>query len=69
MNIISIYRIDKMCIEAIYYEQNSLIKIFNKDFEYAIYYFPLFVVIWFGKTPIYEFIDSNFSEIYIINNY
>ena len=38
---------------------------YNKDFEYAIFYFPFFVTIWFGTTPTDELIDINFPESFI----
>jgi thiamine kinase-like enzyme len=48
---------------------------YNKDFEYAICYFPFFVAIWFGTTPTDELIDITFPErfieklVYFINTY
>lgn len=36
-----------------------------KDFEYSLYYFPLFVAIWFGTTPNNELIDISFPSRFI----
>lgn len=38
---------------------------YNKDFEYAICYFPFFVAIWFGTTPTDELIDVSFPFVFI----
>ena len=44
---------------------NYLIDDYNKDFEYAICYFPFFVAIWFGTTHTEELIDVSFPYIFI----
>jgi thiamine kinase-like enzyme len=38
---------------------------YQKDFEYAICYFPLFVAVWFGTTPTEELIDVSFPFLFI----
>jgi hypothetical protein len=38
---------------------------YNKDFEYATYYFPVFVAIWFGTTTTDELIDPSFPFMFI----
>jgi thiamine kinase-like enzyme len=38
---------------------------YNKDFEYATYYFPVFVAIWFGTTSMDELIDPSFPFVFI----
>ncbi len=45
--------------------QQYTIEQYNKDFEYSIYYFPIFVAIWFGTTLEDELIDSSFPFIFI----
>jgi HAD superfamily hydrolase (TIGR01509 family) len=38
---------------------------YQKDFEQAMYYFPLFVAVWFGTTPNEELIDVSFPFLFI----
>lgn len=38
---------------------------YNQDFKDAIGYFPFFVAIWFGTTPVDELIDVSFPFIFI----
>jgi HAD superfamily hydrolase (TIGR01509 family) len=38
---------------------------YQKDFEHAMYYFPLFVAVWFGTTPNEELIDVSFPFLFI----
>jgi len=45
--------------------ENYLLNEYNKDFEYAIYYFPFFVAIWFGTVNEDELIDKNFPFFFI----
>jgi len=40
-------------------------ELYQKDFEAAIYYFPLFVAIWFGTTPNEDLIDVSFPFLFI----
>ncbi len=37
-----------------------------KDFNYAAMYFPIFVAIWFGTTPVEDLIDKNFPYFYLL---
>ena len=39
--------------------------VYDKDFEAAICYFPLFVAIWFGTTPNEDLIDVSFPYLFI----
>jgi hypothetical protein len=44
---------------------NYSMEAYQKDFEYAICYFPLFVAVWFGTTPTEELIDVSFPFLFI----
>jgi hypothetical protein len=39
---------------------------YEKDFNYAVLYFPIFVGIWFGTTPNEDLIDKNFPYFYLL---
>jgi HAD superfamily hydrolase (TIGR01509 family) len=69
-NIYTIEKYSDICKQYYYIKLKEYgvyysIEDYNKDFEYAICYFPFFVAIWFGTTPTDELIDVSFPFVFI----